>query len=148
MKTPNKKMMLTAAITSIVILLAIQAIPYGKAHSNPPIVKEPVWDSPDTRALVKRVCFDCHSNETVWPGYSKIAPISWLVQYDVDEGREELNFSDWIGTKEGEQATKIIKQINKGEMPPLQYLPTHLEAKLSPAEKESLIKGLAATAIH
>lgn len=148
MKTPDKKMMLTAAITAVVILFAIQAIPYGKAHSNPPVVKEPAWDSPTTRALVKRVCFDCHSNETVWPGYSKIAPISWLVQYDVDEGREELNFSDWIGTKEGEQAAKIIKQINKGEMPPLQYLPTHPEAKLSPAEKESLLKGLAATATH
>lgn len=148
MKPPDKKMMLTAAITAVVILLAIQAIPYGKAHSNPPIVKEPLWDSPATRVLVKRVCFDCHSNETVWPAYSKIAPVSWLVQYDVDKGREELNFSNWIGTKEGEQAAKIIKQINKGEMPPLQYLPTHPEASLSPAEKESLLKGLAATATH
>jgi hypothetical protein len=56
--------------------LLIQLVPYGRAHANPPVVKEPAWDSPTTRALAKRACFDCHSNETVWPWYTNVAPVS------------------------------------------------------------------------
>jgi cytochrome c551/c552 len=130
----------------VVFLLAIQAVPYGKTYTNPPVIKEPLWDSPVTRALAKRACFDCHSHETIWPAYAKIAPFSWLVQYDVDEGRSELNFSDWKGTRKGEQAAKISKEISKGGMPPLQYMPLHPEARLSAVEKEALVKGLATTA--
>ena len=142
-------MMLFTAGWAAAILLAIQTVPYGKTYTNPPVVKEPLWDSPATRALAKRACFDCHSNETVWPGgYAKIAPFSWLVQYDVDEGRKELNFSDWVGTKEGEQAAKIIKHVNKGDMPPIQYTKMHPEARLSAVEKDALLKWLAATAGH
>jgi cytochrome c551/c552 len=131
---------------AVAVMLAIQMVPYGKQHSNPPVVREPSWDSPVTRALAKRACFDCHSHETVWPDYASIAPISWLVQYDVDKGRKELNFSDWTGTREGEKAAKITKEVNKGEMPPLQYIPTHPEARLSADEKAALVKGLEATA--
>lgn len=146
MKRLNVKSLLSAAGLAVILMLAIQVVPYGKSHTNPPVVREPAWDSPTTRALAKRACFDCHSNETVWPGYSTIAPISWLVQYDVDEGRKELNFSDWNGTKEGEQAAKITKEVTEGGMPPLQYFPTHPEARLTAAEKDALVKGLAATA--
>ena len=138
--------MLSLAGWAVVFMLLIQVIPYGKNHSNPPVVREPVWDSPVTRALAKRACFDCHSHETVWPGYARIAPVSWLVQYDVDKGRKELNFSDWKGTRKAEQAAKLTKEVRKGEMPPLQYVPTHPEARLSPAEKDALLNGLAATA--
>lgn len=130
---------------TVLCLLVIQVVPYGKNHTNPPVVREPSWDSPATRELAKRACFDCHSHETVWPGYSKIAPLSWLVQYDVEEGRKELNFSDWNGTREGEQSAKITKEVIKGGMPPLQYLPTHPEARLTAAEKNALVKGLSAT---
>ncbi len=59
--------------------ILLQIIPYGHNHTNPPIVEEPAWDSPQTRAVVKKACFDCHSNETVWPWYSNIAPLSWLI---------------------------------------------------------------------
>ena len=75
--------------------LVVQVIPYGRDHTNPPVAAEPLWDSPQTRDLAVRACFDCHSNETEWPWYSNVAPISWLVQRDVEEGREELNFSEW-----------------------------------------------------
>ena len=79
----------------VAIFLLIQLIPYGRDHTNPAVVAEPAWDLPETRALAVRACFDCHSNETIWPWYSNVAPISWLVQRDVDEGREKLNFSEW-----------------------------------------------------
>jgi hypothetical protein len=68
------------------LLAVAQAIPYGRGHSNPPVTKEPAWDSSRTRELAKRACFDCHSNETTWPWYSNVAPESWLIQRDVDAG--------------------------------------------------------------
>jgi cytochrome c551/c552 len=135
-----------SALYGLIVFVLIQAVPYGRTYTNPPVVREPSWDSPATRALAKRACFDCHSNETVWPWYARIAPVSWLVRYDVDEGRSELNFSDWQGgAREGEQADKIAKELRKGEMPPIQYLPTHPEARLSDAEKRQLMDGLTAT---
>jgi hypothetical protein len=85
-------------IWSISVLMAlvflIQFVPYGRDHSNPAVRAEPAWDSPRTRELTVRACYDCHSNETTWPWYTNIAPISWLVQSDVERGRAELNYSD------------------------------------------------------
>lgn len=126
--------------------LLIQLVPYGRNHTNPPVVSEPNWDSPETRALAERACFDCHSNETVWPWYSNIAPVSWLVYHDTEEGREYLNFSEWGSNREGEEGEEMVEQIKKGEMPLPIYLPTHPEARLTPAEKSALITGLLATA--
>src|SRR3954469_5582449 len=62
----------------------IQLIPYGRTHSNPSVNVEPPWDSPRTRELAVRACFDCHSNHTKWPWYADVAPFSWVVQKDVD----------------------------------------------------------------
>lgn len=126
--------------------LLIQLVPYGRNHTNPPVVAEPNWDSPETRALAQRACFDCHSNETVWPWYSNIAPISWLVYHDTEEGREYLNFSEWGSDREEEEGEEMVEQIKKGDMPLSIYLPAHPEARLTPAEKTALINGLLATA--
>jgi mono/diheme cytochrome c family protein len=123
-------------------LLVIQLVPYGRDHTNPPVVAEPAWDSAHTRELAVRACFDCHSNETVWPWYSNVAPMSWLVQRDVDEGRETLNFSEWDRPQEAEEAAETVRE---GSMPPSQYLLTHPEARLSDAELSALAAGLAAT---
>ena len=82
-------------IALVLLALLIQLIPYGRDHTNPPVMQEPQWDSPQTRALTKRACFDCHSNETVWPWYSNVAPVSWLIYRDVSKGREHFNFSEW-----------------------------------------------------
>jgi mono/diheme cytochrome c family protein len=101
---------------------------------------EPAWDSPQTRELAQRACFDCHSNETKWPWYSNVAPISWLVQHDVDEGRHEMNFSEW--DKPQHEAHEAAEVIEEGEMPMAIYLPLHPEAKLTPEETQQLIKGL------
>lgn len=128
----------------------IQLVPYGRSHTNPPIVSEPNWDSPETRALAKRACFDCHSNEVVWPWYSNVAPVSWLVQHDVEEGREHLNFSDWDATlrhwEDHDLSEDLVEVIEEGEMPLPIYLPAHPEARLTAAEKTALVKGLMVTA--
>lgn len=126
--------------------LFLQLVPYGRAHANPPVVAEPNWDSPQTRELAQRACFDCHSNETVWPWYSNVAPVSWLVQRDVDEGRESLNFSEWGSSGEGEEAEELYEVILEGEMPMSNYLVTHPEARLTDGEKAALADGLAMTA--
>ncbi|HET8738560.1 MAG TPA: heme-binding domain-containing protein [Acidimicrobiia bacterium] len=123
-------------------LLLIQLVPYGRDHDNPPVVAEPAWDSPQTRELAVRACYDCHSNETEWPWYSNVAPISWLVQRDVDEGREELDFSEWNLSQEGDESAETVRE---GSMPPSQYLLTHPEARLTDAELAALEAGLVAT---
>jgi mono/diheme cytochrome c family protein len=122
--------------------LLIQLVPYGRQHTNPPVVQEPNWDSPQTRELAQRACFDCHSNESVWPWYSNVAPVSWLVQRDVDEGRRSLNFSAWGRVRE---PGEIIEVVREGRMPPSQYLITHPEARLTQPEKDALASGLQAT---
>jgi hypothetical protein len=121
----------------------IQLIPYGHRHTNPPVLKEPAWDSPQTRALAKRACFDCHSNETQWPWYSNVAPVSWLVQDDVDGGRHHLNFSEF--DKKQEHARHAVEEIENGDMPIWFYVPLHPPAKLTPEEKSALIDGLKKT---
>ena len=126
-----------------VVVIAIQAVPYGRSHSNPPPGREPMWDSPATRALAQRACFDCHSNETVWPAYANVAPVSWLVQHDVDEGRATLNFSEWDRVQE--EAGEAGEAIAEGEMPPAMYVLMHREAILTTAERQQLITGLMRT---
>ena len=128
-------------IVAIAFFVVIQFIPYGKDHTNPPIASEPVWDSQQTRDLAQRACFDCHSNETVWPWYSNIAPVSWLVYRDVVDGRRRLNFSDWQNTRIREPG-ELASAVSEGEMPPFQYLLMHPTARLSAAEKTQLAVGL------
>jgi hypothetical protein len=72
----------------IAVLLLIQLVPYGHDHANPSGGQPIAWDSPRTEQLMTDACMDCHSNLTHWPWYSNIAPISWLVQKDVEDGRE------------------------------------------------------------
>lgn len=128
----------------IVLAVGIQLVPYGRAHTNPPVQAEPAWDSPRTRELAARACFDCHSNETVWPWYSNVAPVSWLVQRDVNEGRGELNFSEWTSPPP-RKAGEAAETMREGEMPPAIFLPTHPEARLTTAEKDELLRGIIAT---
>lgn len=127
----------------LVVLVLIQLVP-GRNHQNPPVTGTPKWDSPRTEELFKRACNDCHSNETVWPWYSNVAPVSWLINLDVKVGRSKFNVSEWgrPGKNEGEEAAA---ETRDGKMPPWFYLPAHPEAKLTAAEKDELVKGLVAT---
>jgi len=131
------------AITVAVGGVAIQLVPYGRKHSNPPVIQEPKWDRPATRELAVRACFDCHSNEARWPWYSHIAPASWLLQSHVDEARDALNFSEWNRTYTG--ADEAADEVAEGEMPLKSYLLLHPSARLSPEEKQALVQGLTAT---
>jgi hypothetical protein len=132
-----------ALATAVVAIVAIQLVPYGRDHTNPPVRQEPRWDSPTTRELARRVCFDCHSNETTWPWYTNVAPVSWLAQRDVVEGRRELNFSEW--DRPQKEAHESAKTVRKGEMPPWFYLIPRPAARLSDVERAELIRGLEAT---
>jgi hypothetical protein len=135
--------LLVVPLCCILGFLALQIIPFGKNHQNPPVVREPQWDSPRTRELAKRACFDCHSNETIWPWYSNIAPVSWLVARDVQEGRGKLNFSEGGMIEDG--TDEVISVIEEGEMPLKIYLIQHPEARLSSAETQELMDGLQKT---
>ncbi|WP_345970223.1 heme-binding domain-containing protein [Sulfurimonas sp. HSL1-6] len=131
-------------IGTLAFVTAIQIIPFGHDHTNPPVMAEPAWDTPQTRTLFMRACADCHSNETVWPWYSHVAPVSWLVAHDVEEGREHFNVSLW-GVQKKNDGDEAAEEVEENEMPPLVYLPTHPEARLTPEEKTALIAGLKAT---
>ena len=137
-----KEYLLKGGGIAVIALLLAQMLPFMQP-SNPPVVNEPAWDRPETRALAKRACFDCHSNETVWPWYAKVAPMSWLVVYDVRNGRAKFNFSDWHpGDMPG---TIADKEIRTGKMPLPRYLLLHPEARLTDDEKVQLRAGLLAT---
>jgi hypothetical protein len=129
-------------LTVVVAFGAIQFVPYGHEHANPPVTGEPRWSSPQVADLARRACYDCHSNETKWPWYAHVAPVSWLVQRDVVEGREHLNFSAERTRKDGEDA---IEELTKGDMPPAMYVALPPEAKLDPAELRALADGFVAT---
>jgi mono/diheme cytochrome c family protein len=126
----------------VVVFLLIQLVPYGRSsHSNPPATDAFVWTDPAAEAIARESCYDCHSNETVWWWATDIAPFSWLVQRDVDEGRARLNFSE---SGELPQAGELQEVVGEGEMPPFQYTLIHPGAKLDDAEKQTLTQGYAA----
>ena len=141
---PKWRILLYVLAGLLVLFGLIQLIPYGKAHANPAVVNSPVWSSTQTAQMVRNACMDCHSNETVWPWYSNIAPMSWLIQRDVDEGRSRFNMSEWPTNKAGQQGLvdEMVRFIQNGRMPPPQYTLIHVNARFTDAEKQALIQGL------
>ncbi|MCX6514263.1 MAG: heme-binding domain-containing protein [Actinobacteria bacterium] len=144
-KLTDARFLLVLCASILVMLPVIQAVPYGRAHSNPPITGEPQWSSPRTRELMSRACFGCHSNEVEYPSYASVAPISWVVEAHVAEGREKVNFSEFDQRQRG--ADETIEVIQEGSMPPAYYtrFGRHPEAKLTSSELQELIDGLRAT---
>jgi len=140
---PIIKWFAIAVAAGIAFFLLIQLVPYGRAHTNPTPIREPNWNSIQTRDLVVRACYDCHSDETVWPWYTNVAPFSWLAQHDVNEGRQYLNFSEWDHSQP--YISQVVQVIENGSMPKSIYLPIHPTANLTPDEKSALIQGLKAT---
>lgn len=121
------------------LLVAIQFVPYGRDHDNPPVVQDAPWSTPEGRRLAVGACFDCHSNETRWPPYSHVAPMSWLVQRDVENGRRELNFSEW---GRDDNSDDLAEAVSSGSMPPRNYRLLHPEARLSESEKAAIVREL------
>lgn len=122
----------------LAVLALIQVV--RPSRSNPPVTAD-LQASPEVEQVLRRACYDCHSNETRWPWYSHVAPVSWLLSHDVQAGRKELNFSEWGTLSSSEQAEQrggIAESIAEGEMPPWYYLPMHPDARLSAADQSLL----------
>ena len=132
------------AAGALALGIVIQLVPYGRRHSNPMVTGEPPWDSGRTRALFFRACGDCHSNDTRWPWYSHVAPVSWMLQSHVEEGRSKLNVSCW-SVAMLDAGSNAERQIRRGKMPLRSYRLGHPEARLTDAEKAALMAGLKAT---
>ncbi len=141
----HRHILLGSILSILFALIFIQLIPVG-SRENPPVIVEPNWDSLDTRMLAQRACFDCHSNESVWPWYSYVAPISWMVVKDVNEGRAVFNFSEWTPEQQAaSQPEEAVELVSKNLMPLPYYMLLHPEADLTSLEKGQLINGLIAT---
>jgi hypothetical protein len=135
-----KRSLIGLAVTFVVIQFIRPSL------ANPPIdetktIGATVPVPPDVQAILERSCYDCHSNKTVWPWYSNVAPVSWLLADDVKDGRKELNFSEWGTYKERRKARKLkelCEQVKESEMPLKLYVPLHSSAKLSDADRARL----------
>ena|SRR6266851_1844333 len=132
-----------AALASLAVLfITIQLIPVSRA--NPPEQNNPDAPAAIVR-LLKRACYDCHSNQTRWPWYSFVAPASWLVSRHVAEARRRLNFSEWEAYASdpdtaAHKLAEIADQVASGKMAPWYYRAAHPEARLKPTERQALIR--------
>jgi len=126
------------ALVLVAALVVAQAVRIEK--TNPPEFSE-ISAAPEIQPLLRRACYDCHSNETVWPWYSNIAPVSWMVGSDVAEGRRMLNFSEWgryANDNQGVKLSGIIKEMQDGDMPPWYYSAIHRNSRLNQQERERI----------
>ncbi|HSM07951.1 MAG TPA: heme-binding domain-containing protein [Gemmatimonadota bacterium] len=127
-----------AGLALIVLLMAAQFVPVDR--TNPPVGEEIVAPA-EVLTVLERACYDCHSNETVWPVYSRVAPVSWLVARDVHEGREALNYSTW-GRYSAEERSELLEEsweeVAEGEMPMKPYVLLHPAARLTAEDEEVL----------
>lgn len=123
----------------VILFVAIQFIPVDRTN---PAETAPINAPADIAPILKSACFDCHSNQTVWPWYSKVAPVSWVIAEHVEDGRRHLNFSNWFEYSPKKQLKKLdelVEEVEEGKMPLEQYLYLHSEAKLSAEQKGKLI---------
>ena len=131
-------MSMRIALAAVALLAAIQLVPVDR--SNPPVTSEVPAD-PATREILRRACYDCHSNETRWPWYARVAPVSWLVAHDGEEGREHVNFSTWneyTAKKQRKKLDEVWEEVEEGEMPLWFYVPLHPDAKLGEADLRAI----------
>lgn len=138
-----RRRLFRAGLALAVVFGAIQLVPYGWSHSNPLVTANAPWPTGEAEATARAACYACHSNETNWPVYSYVAPMSWLVRSDVDAGRDELNFSEWDRDQDADDAADAVAD---GSMPPDRYVMLHPDARLSDADRRQLIAALNAMA--
>ncbi len=126
-----------------IVAAALAAMQFVRTErTNPPVNAADVLRAPrNVQPILKRACYDCHSNETHWPWYSNIAPMSWLLAEDVEEGRAEMSFSEW-NTYNADQRNhlleEICKEVKRGEMPLKSYTFLHPSAKMTIEDKRAL----------
>ncbi len=141
-----KRSLRIISISLIGFLILIQFVP-NDLPENTTVNEQDLFETEqlpaDIRQLLTKSCYDCHSNQTVYPWYSFIAPMSWLVAKDTRDGREKLNFSEWGSLKKRSKIkslSEIAEEIESGNMPFPAYLIIHQDAKLDKNDKENLIK--------
>jgi hypothetical protein len=131
-----KKIWRNIGLGAVIAFLGMQLVTCERVNGPS---KADLRASAEVKAVLTRACYDCHSSETTWPWYSRIAPISWLVHRDVTEGRAALNFSDWEALPSDKRAKlqrESGKEVAEGEMPPWFYTPLHPHAVLSSADQQ------------
>jgi hypothetical protein len=139
----NRRTLLWGLVAVVAFTILIQFVPFPGLGSNPPVVAEPAWNSPTTRALAVRACYDCHSNRTRWPWYSRVAPVSWVIAHHVSEGRAALNITDPAASHVS--AARAARAVTDHAMPPFYYTWMHPGSALSPSERTTLAAGLVAS---
>ena len=145
------KRFLKIALIVIVVFLVVAQF-FRPSHVNPPIdpAKTLIATAqvpPNVQSILERSCYDCHSNKTVYPWYNKVAPVSWLLARDINDGRSQVNFSEWAGYTQKRKLHKlenICDQVKQGDMPLWFYLPLHPKAKLSDADRAAICTWTAA----
>ncbi|MFL6277475.1 MAG: heme-binding domain-containing protein [Blastocatellia bacterium] len=138
-----KKILKWAGITLAVAFIVSQFI--RPAKTNPPVDEASTLSArlqvtPEVEAILNRSCVDCHSHKTVWPWYSNVAPVSWYLTHDVNEGRRHWNVSNWPTDpkRSAHRLEEMCQQVEKGEMPLAIYVTMHPTAKLTDADKKTL----------
>jgi hypothetical protein len=141
-----KKFLKIFIVILLVAFVALQFVP-NKMPENSATGKDDLISSgmlpENISAILRTSCYDCHSNQTTYPWYSKVAPASWLLAKDIRDGREDLNFSDWGSLGKRRQIgnlRKIKEEVSSGAMPLRNYLIIHRRAKLSAEQKSALVK--------
>jgi len=134
----SKRPVRVAAVAILAALLAIQVV--AVERTNPP--SKGVFEAPpEIEATLRRACYDCHSNQTRWPWYSHVAPVSWLIARDVNLGRKEINFSEWGSYYPATRRRKLKwmgRALGEERMPPWSYRLMHPGARLTEADREAL----------
>lgn len=136
----NRKALRVGLLSVILLFGAMQLIPIDR--SNPPVLSD--VDTPDdVKRVLRRACYDCHSNETRWPWYSRIAPASWFLARHVRKGRADLNFSEWPTFDFEAQEYEfedIREKVADGDMPLRSYKLIHWDARLSDEDRALLLR--------
>ena len=144
----NKQFVKRSAIALGITLVVIQVFRIDK--NNPS--SDPANDfitinnpPPALAALLKTSCYDCHSNQSAYPWYTNLAPVSWWIKHHINEGRDELNFSEWdsyTSRRKDHKLKECAEMVSENEMPMSSYTLLHSDAKLSTGQKEELVRWL------
>jgi len=140
MANRRRRMIRTVVVALAAVLLGVQFVPVDRG--NPPVLHD-VDAPPAVAAVLRAACYDCHSRETRWPWYSRVAPVSWFVAHHVEEGRGELDFSDWPAvdfTAQDDLLRDIAEEVGAGKMPLASYRWGHPEARLTAAQRETVVR--------
>jgi hypothetical protein len=142
MATRRRRFLVRGGLGLLAVAVLLQLVPYGRDHTNPRVTQDAPWPDGRARELATAACYDCHSNQTRWPPQSYVAPFSWLLTRDVEQGRAELNFSTW--DEDDGEADDAAEEVGDATMPPRRFVLAHPDAALSEAERQVLVDALGA----